>query len=66
MESKIIKDLKEEKRRAFLKLPPDERIFQMERIFYEILSCKALEEGVTESEIYQRYVVRDKKRRRAV
>jgi len=66
MRSKIIQQLKDEERAAFLKLDPVDRILTMERVLYDVLSLKAQEEGVTDGEIYKRYLARDKKRRRAV
>lgn len=66
MPSKIIEQLREEERISFLKLDPVERILRMEKLLYEVISIKATEEGVTEGEIYNRYIERDKKRRHAV
>lgn len=66
MKSKTIIQLEEEERKAFLKLDPVDRILTMERRLHELLSIKASEEGVSEGEIYNRYLERDKKRRRAV
>jgi hypothetical protein len=66
MRSKIIQQLKDEERAAFLKLDPVDRILTMERVLYDVLSLKAQEEGVSDGEIYKRYLARDKKRRRAV
>jgi hypothetical protein len=63
MESKIIKKLKEEERAAFLKLEPAARVLQMEKVLHEILAAKAEDEGLTEGEIYKRYLVRHTKRR---
>ena len=65
MESKIIKKLKEEERAAFLKLEPAARVLRMEKVLHEILAAKAEDEGLTEGEIYKRYLARDKKRLRA-
>lgn len=64
MQSKIIETLREEERTSFLNLSPIERILRMERLLYEIIAIKAANEGVAESEIYNRYLARDKKRRR--
>lgn len=58
--------LTKEKRLDFLKLDPVERILRMESLLYEIIALKAEEEGVTEGEIYQRYLDRDKKRRHTI
>ena len=66
MKSKTIIQLEEEERKAFLKLDPVDRILTMERRLHELLSIKASEEGVSEGEIYNRYLERDKKRRHAV
>lgn len=63
MRSKIIEMLKEEERKAFLELDPVERILRMERLLHEVISIKASDEGVAESEIYNRYIERDKRRR---
>lgn len=51
---------------AFLKLDPVDRVLTMESVLYEVIYAKAAEEGVADSEIYKRYLARDKKRRRAV
>jgi len=64
MQSKIIEKLREEERISFLDLTPVERILRMERLFYDIIAIKAVNEGVAESEIYNRYLERDKERRR--
>ena len=66
MRSKIIEDLREEERRAFLKLDPLERILRMEFLFHEVISLRAAAEGVSEGEIYRRYIETDKKRRRCL
>jgi hypothetical protein len=66
MESKIINMLKEEERATFLKLEPAARILRMEKVLHEILAAKAEDEGVTEGEIYKRYLARHTKRRRAI
>lgn len=66
MKSKIMEKLRNESRRAFLKLDPVMRILKMERFLYEIISIKAKEEGVTDCEIYRRYLARDKKRRHGI
>ncbi|MBI4768288.1 MAG: hypothetical protein HY787_27445 [Deltaproteobacteria bacterium] len=63
MESKIIKKLKEEERAAFLKLEPAARVLRMEKVLHEILAAKAEDEGVTEGEIYNRYLARHTKGR---
>jgi len=66
MDSKVRKQLKEEGRQAFLKLDPLERMLKMERLLYEVISIKADGEGVSEGEIYYRYIGRDKKRRHEI
>jgi len=66
MSSKIIEMLKEEERISFLKLSPVERILRMESLLYEVIAIRAADEGVSESEIYNRYLERDKKRRRCI
>ncbi len=66
MSSKIIEMLKEEERISFLKLSPVERILRMESLLYEVIAIRAADEGVPESEIYNRYLERDKKRRRCI
>lgn len=65
MKSKTTNHLEKEERRAFLKLNPVDRILTMERLLHEVISIKAKEEGVSEGEIYNRYLARDKKRRHA-
>jgi hypothetical protein len=53
---------KEEERVSFLKLTPLERITTMHNRFLEILAIKARAEGVSEYEIYKRYLKnKDKK-----
>ena len=66
MRSPIVEQLKKEERSSFMKLEPADRVLRMERLLYELLSIKAADEGVTEREIYRRYLGRDKRRRRAV
>jgi hypothetical protein len=66
MRSKIINQLKDEERTAFLKLDPVSRVLTMERVLHDMLAAEAAEEGVTDGEIYKRYLARDKKRRRAI
>lgn len=66
MKSKTRSQLEKEERKAFLKLNPVERILAMERLLHEVISIKAAEEGVSEGEIYNRYLERDKRRRHAV
>lgn len=54
---KTIMDMrKEEERKSFLKLSPLERITTMHNRFLEILAIKAKAEGVSEYEIYKRYL----------
>lgn len=64
MESRTINKLREEERRSFLKMDPVERILTMERVLYEIISLRSQEEGVSEGEIYNRYLASRKKRHR--
>lgn len=64
--SKIADQLRNEQRFAFLSLDPVERIRRMEKALHEVLAIRAAEEGVTEYEIYRRYLGRDKKRRREI
>ncbi len=66
MRSKIIEQLREEERASFLKLDPVDRILRMEKLLYEMISIKADEEGVAESEVYNRYLGHDQKRRRTI
>jgi len=66
MASNVIKELKGEQRAAFLQLDPIERMLKMERALHEIISIKAAEEGVSESDIYNRYLKRNKKRRHSL
>lgn len=66
MRSKIIESLKNESRKAFLKLDPVMRILRMEALLYEVISIRARKEAVTEGEIYNRYIERNKKRRHQV
>lgn len=66
MKSKTTSQLEKEERKAFLKLNPVERILSMERLLHEVISIKAAEEGVSEGEIYNRYLERDKRRRHAI
>lgn len=56
MRSNIIEKLKNEGRKAFLKLDPVARILRMEALLYDIISIKAKEEGRTPGEIYIRYL----------
>lgn len=64
--SKIMEQLRNEQRNAFLRLDPVERIHRMEKVLHEVLAIRAAEEGVSEYEIYRRYLGRDKKRRRGI
>lgn len=64
--SKIIEKLREEERNSFIALDPVSRVLEMERLLYEVIALKAEEEGVSEREIYNRYIERDKRRRHAV
>ena len=63
MRSKIIQQLKDEGHAAFLKLDPVSRVLTMERVLHGMLAAEAAAEGVTDGEIYKRYLARDKKRR---
>lgn len=58
--------LRVEARDAFLRLDPIERVLAMERRLYELIALKASMEGVSEGEIYQRYLARRSKGRRRV
>lgn len=58
MKSKSTSQLEKEERKAFLKLNPADRILSMERLLHEVISIKAAEEGVSEGEIYNRYLER--------
>lgn len=66
MGSPIIAELRKEGRASFLKLDPVDRMLRMERLLYEIISIRAAAEGVSERDIYNRYVERDKRRRHGV
>ncbi len=66
MKSKTASRLEKEERKAFLKLNPVDKILSMERLLHDLLSIKAAEEGVSEGEIYNRYLERDKRRRHAI
>ena len=48
--------LKEEERKEFLKLSPLERIETMHSLVLQFISLKARAEGVSEYEIYERYL----------
>ncbi len=52
----IMNKRKEEEQEAFLRLSPLERIRTMHNLFLEIISMKAKGEGVSEYEIYRRYL----------
>ncbi len=52
----IIDIRKEYEREEFLKLSPLERIKTMHALMSEIIAIKAKAEGVTEYEIYKRYL----------
>ena len=62
MKSRIIEKLKTEESSAFLKMDPYARVLHMEKVLFEILAAKAVDEGVTEGEIYKRYLIRHTKR----
>ena len=47
---------KEEEKEAFLRLSPLDRIRTMHNLLLEIISIKARGEGVSEYEIYRRYL----------
>ncbi len=58
----IMTKRKEEEQEAFLGLSPLERIRTMHNLLLQIISLKARSEGVSEYEIYRRYLKnRDKK-----
>ena len=48
--------LKEEERKEFLKLSPLERMESMNNLMLHFISLKARAEGVSEYEIYERYL----------
>jgi hypothetical protein len=52
----IIDRIKEEERREFLKRPPLERMDIMHNLLLQFISLKAKGEGVSEYEIYCRYL----------
>ena len=52
----IIDIRKGEEREAFLKLSPLQRMEKMHNLFLQFVSLKAKAEGVSEYEIYQRYL----------
>lgn len=52
----IIEQRREEKRKRFLSLSPLDRIKLMEKVFNDILKIKSKAEGVSEYEIYKRYL----------
>ncbi len=66
MRSKIMTQLKDEELAAFRRLDPVERILAMERVLYELLGARAAEEGVTDGEVYQRYLAHRQGRHRPV
>lgn len=52
----IMNNRKKEELESFLRLTPLERISTMHNLFLEIISMKAKGEGVSEYEIYRRYL----------
>lgn len=66
MKSGIMRKLRNESKRTFLKLEPAARILRMESLLHEMIAIKAKDEGRPEGEIYQRYIGRDKKRRHGI
>jgi hypothetical protein len=66
MKSKTITKLAKEELKAFLNLSPVERILAMERLLHEMLAIKAEEEGISEGEIYNRYLDRNKRSRNTI
>ena len=52
----IMEEKREIMREEFLKLAPIQRIKMMNKIFNDIISLKAKIEGVSEYEIYRRYL----------
>jgi hypothetical protein len=52
----IMDSIKEEEQKEFLKLSPLERMETMHDIFLQIVALKARSEGVSEHEIYTRYL----------
>ena len=52
----IMTKRKEEEQEAFLGLSPLERIKTMHNLLLQIISLKARSEGVSEHEIYRRYL----------
>ena len=52
----IMTKRKEEEQEAFLGLSPFERIKTMHNLLLQIISLKARSEGVSEHEIYRRYL----------
>ncbi|MEW5766229.1 MAG: hypothetical protein AB1797_01210 [bacterium] len=57
----IIEQRKDEGRKKFLSLSPLERIKTMEKIFNDILKIKSTAEGVSEYEVYKRYLRKDQR-----
>ena len=55
-ESGIMELKRKEMQEEFLKLTPLQRIMKMNKIFNDMIALKAKTEGVTENEIYQRYL----------
>ena len=66
MRSKIMEKLKQESRKAFLKLDPVARVLRMETLFYEFIAIRAKQVGRSQGEIYSKYLERDKKRRHGI
>lgn len=57
----IMERRKAEGRRQFLSLSPLERLQTMEEVFNDILKIKSRAEGVSEYEIYKRYLRKDQR-----
>src|SRR5574341_1507644 len=56
MKKSIMDIKKEEQQRDFLKLSPIERLRTMHNLFLQFVALKAKSEGVSEHEIYTRYL----------
>jgi len=66
MKKSVMDIAKEEEQKAFLKLSPLERMETMHDFLFQVIAMKARAEGVSEYEIYRRYLDnRDKAIRRA-
>ncbi len=56
MKTSIMNILKDEEQRAFLNRSPMERLRTMHDLFFQFVTLKARGEGVSEYEIYRRYL----------